>query len=142
MEKLTVRSLYELDAIVAEKVMGWQNVAPVDNNQVAYLFCDRFNGNPPQASQIDSPVIVPSYSKSLDAAWEVVDRLRNSPYWCSVAIDADSLSVLSPNLVQIEIEMWKNGDPTFQYTESATAPIAICLAALKTIGIEVELTIE
>lgn len=112
----------ELDALVAEKVMGWGRPRP------EWV-----------ASTPDSPWVNPKdglgyrpseialYSTDIAAAWEVVEKWKDGVqifkagdhYTCALTVKR------VPNHFQV-------------ISESApTAPHAICLAALKAVGVEV-----
>ncbi len=116
----------ELDALVAEKVMGWRDVRP-----------GHYTGSPgtmygkaPQPQPWDSPQdrtkgvsFVPFYSTKIADAWEVIEKLA----------DRDPM-----------IAMWGYEDGTAGWfcdfegikDHARTAPHAICLAALKAVGVE------
>ncbi len=71
----------ELDAMIAEKVMGavWQNITPKGRKKVLAFPKDR-----PMASTDGAEIIyygmngsnLPHYSTSIAAAWEVVEKMR------------------------------------------------------------------
>jgi len=89
----------ELDALVAEKVMGYTSWA--------------FG--------------VPRYSTSLEAAWEVVEKMK--PVWKHFNLSYGPYLVVNGGLRdgwQME-PIW--GSPICGYGE--TAPLAICRAAIK-----------
>jgi hypothetical protein len=99
----------ELDALVAERVMGWNSMG------------DSWASGP---SQSDRTHKKDSWKPSEDiaAAWEVVEKLPgfrlrklNGAYWCTFANNWD--------------------DELIDATEE-TAPHAICVAALKALGHE------
>ncbi len=102
----------ELDALVAEKVMGYETVYSGANYYVERTY---------------SPV--PLYSTDISAAWEVVEKLACmkdevnvfydcGAWFCNTGVDA-------------------NGEWSIERSGScATAPHAICLAALKAVGYE------
>jgi len=98
----------ELDALVAECVMG--------------LTVDR-NGHIEKTSNWHAPP--PEYSTDIAAAWEVVERLgwlnlyqQPGGFWWACFYDIDDEDNTSP----------------LGEASAATASLAICLAALKTVG--------
>jgi len=112
----------ELDALVAEKVMGW--CVGSDGEEVFY---DDKRGwvCKPHCKPIISQGIVAYYSTSISAAWEVVEKLAVSGK-CSFAIERFRNK---PYSWQVEFGL---GVGWTVYAD--TAPLAICLAALKAVG--------
>lgn len=103
----------ELDALVAEKVMGMKVYRRVGED-----------GPNPQYKEIEKvpehcAVIYPPYSTDISAAWEVLLLDK----FCCWAMKHDHES----KLFSVEIEF--NGNRYF--AQADTAPHAICLAALK-----------
>lgn len=90
----------ELDALVAEQVMGvalhWERPAIV-GNRLEWVRCEASRGELRVADD-DKPV--PPYSNEIDAAWEVVEHLRNNHF--AVRIEANRFRNL--RLVQV----WSN----------------------------------
>ncbi len=145
----------ELDALVAEKVMGYE-VKPLsawpdkypsreDRSKLVrsvWMVRDAMNpicfieGNPrsPKVGDSDghwSPCDIPSYSTSIAAAWEVVEKLTK--------IFGLTMTRL-PNDDSWEISIYRlNEDGDYMATaddivSAATAPLAICRAALKAVS--------
>ena len=117
----------ELDALVAEKVMGWvvvrkQSIA----NAMGQHVMDDYVGQP--SIGVTQPVLVPRYSLMIQEAWKVADHLRNRSQFVAV------LSGMGPQGVQPWI-CKINRDGGFLEERADTAPVAICLAALKAVGI-------
>jgi hypothetical protein len=71
---------------------------------------------------------VPCYSTDIAAAWEVVEHLRQAYKIVDVLL---TKSYASCKLYD---------DETFISVDADTASLAICLAALKTVGVELEVT--
>lgn len=90
----------EMDALVAEKVMRYINWA--------------FG--------------VPRYSESLDAAWEVVERMKSR--WGEFSLKYGPYLVRDAKLTDGWMLEPDNGSQFSGFGE--TAPLAICRAALKT----------
>ena len=125
----------ELDALVAEKVMGW-----VLNR---HEFGSELPGGPlkslgiaPDGSHIMG---LPHFSTNISAAWEVVERLDALGYWFQGRTRFDNegehddgcWAGFTPHLTT----GW-NGQPD-HYTNAPSMPHAICLAALKAVGIDI-----
>lgn len=101
----------EIDTLVAEKVMKWKKGADfivLDNGYgVKFVVHDTLGEFSP-ASRIED-------------AWQVVEKFRK--FDMSHAHDAFYVTV-----------MWKGNEYT---AEGVTAPMAICKAALKAVGVEI-----
>ena len=100
----------ELDAQVAEKVMGWRHVretGPPD---------DLYGQEPGRSGTV---YIVPHYSTDIGAAWAVVERLRD--------IDCDLTIESAGNQWHVSLLVG-----AIVGTAQA-APLAICRAALKVV---------
>lgn len=117
----------DLDALVAEKVMGWLNNEKDTLAPGMWGIMDwRADGTPFLAANF------PSYSTDITAAWEVVDRLSSDGSW--VLHGQEGLGW--------EAELnYQNGrflqnEDTVSIGRGNTAPHAICLAALKAEGID------
>jgi len=98
----------KLDALVAEKVMGLSG--PFD-------VCDcGWPGNH------IGKTLIPPYSTSISAAWEVVEKLKAD----GTTIDIQSRT---PGWTVIVDELYDSGVEV----RAPTAPVAICFAAIKAI---------
>ena len=102
----------ELNSLVAEKVMGWHYVKT----------CSLMPHKPKCNGPVDGACgcLIPEYSTSIEAAWKVIEKLRES---------------VEQVTVEWEIDHWhcymfhENG--TVTSCESDTAPRAICLTAVE-----------
>lgn len=122
----------ELDALVAEKVMGWKkDRVRVGRNSGdgttfwtidALRFGDRIHALEPHDQPLNVPGL-PPYSTDIAAAWEVVDnmRARNLEFEISSA----------PHRLPWLAKFGRRAEP------APTPAHAICLAALKAVGAEV-----
>ena len=103
----------ELDALVAEKVMEWK---------VDYI--PRFGAAVLVGGL--SGIACPPYSTDIGAAWEVVEKV---PYaLCLMRVDG-----------KWRAQFWEFGKYTSRpqgEADAPTAPHAICLAALRALGVE------
>jgi hypothetical protein len=115
----------ELDALIAERVCGWERVrftGPPDD----------FYGHEP--GREGNGHLVPRYSTDIAAAWLVAEKLRLTvtPTWSPA--NGDCWQAARCNWMQSgetnAVGMTNNG----QWTKGETAPLAICLAALKEVG--------
>lgn len=128
----------DLDALVAEKVMGypafaWQAV-PILAEHVYQdfdtaspcLVCGRFDG---------SAFCLPHYSTDIAAAWEVVERLKVEPFKGRELVLEIYVSAEVPDETEVSVQ-WFDDDQGYGpfYLLAKTAPHAICLAALKAVG--------
>jgi len=117
----------ELDALVAEKVMGWKDckVHPDPKFAAAGLCGLKPNRLPNPIEWGIAPV--PHHSTDIKAAWEVVEKLKGKElshltltYW--------------PVPDEWSCEDAQNEDNPKIGAVAKTAPHAICLAALKAVG--------
>jgi hypothetical protein len=116
----------ELDALVAEKVMGWLNVAkqPIAN-AMGQKVMDDFVGLP--VAGAPQPMLVPRYSTMIQEAWKVADKLRGETQFVAV-ISGKGPQGVQPWICKV------NREGSFLEERGETAPHAICLAALKGAG--------
>lgn len=110
----------ELDALIAEKVMGLQVDA------LGYVVTQR--------GKVEGEL--PFYSTDIAAAWEVVERtgLQIEIQSPGAPCNGDEYENDSDNW-RVECRL-KSSDRS-SFAEATTAPLAICLAALKAVGIHV-----
>jgi hypothetical protein len=117
----------EFDALVAERVMGWREVRKQSiANAIGQHVMDDFVGLPNAGATI--PQLVPRYSLMIQEAWKVADDLRTRSQFVAV------LSGTGPQGVQPWI-CKINRDGGFLEERADTAALAICLAALKAVGV-------
>jgi hypothetical protein len=121
----------ELDALVAEKVMGWtvdpiyrMYTGSVVRHAAGHNLETRFNP-----------------STDITAAWEVVEKMRALGLWVEINLgyefDGPSIDCIIGEYGAAGgiIEGLRHGEK--QWSEEAdTAPLAICLAALKAKGVD------
>ncbi len=110
--------LHEIDALVAEKVMGWE---------LSWLGTDwreETNANTHHHKRSKGDFLP---STNIQDAWLVVEKLKVE-YWIEINVGEKYLC-----------DIGKYGIPgTIVQIEAETASLAICLAALKAVGVEVE----
>jgi hypothetical protein len=107
----------ELDAVIAEKVMGWTRLSHPYGEQTHKTL----DGRTILADFLSAPdgMKLPHYSTDISAAWEVVEKLRELGWYLAIHSDPKrGYFATIPRADGIQIE-------------SETAPHAICLAALK-----------
>jgi hypothetical protein len=126
----------ELDALVAEKVMGkpgrFVNRVCINGRWVDALTWISVEEDPanPSAGQFAGRMPAP-YSTDIAAAWAVVEKLMMQDIWiamCPYSFHAQPVGWF----VEYFIDKDKKGGEI----EAATATLAICLAALKAVGYE------
>lgn len=109
----------ELDALVAERVMGWRSIG----SDGISTFGDPPNDPLDLSGTGDGHFHVPRYSTDISAAWEVVEKAKD---W-RITIDGG----------EYHGDSWgvkiANNDGYF-YGFGDTAPLAICRAALAAVG--------
>lgn len=117
----------ELDALVAEKVMGWVKSSDehgdiYSEQSVSYVM--HYRTDVPHGMRNDSTTAeLPFFSSQIAAAWTVVDHMR-----------------YNGSLLELEEEKtgwWArfSGGEKDLLLNQQTAPMAICLAALKAAGV-------
>ncbi|WP_121603796.1 hypothetical protein [Virgibacillus sp. Bac332] len=99
----------KIDRLIAEKIMGFEvrNGQRVEDGK-------RFG--------------IPSYSQKIECAWQVVEKLKVKGYWLY------GLGFVSDEDYSCSFYQG-SGQMITEYDKSA--PLAICKAALKTVGVEV-----
>ena len=120
----------ELDALVAEKVMGWEKDCPEaagwwEGSQYAV---SNENGLPARGEDGDADRWRPS--EDIGQAWEVVEKMKTDtePWPGTICRQKNSLGIW-----EWYVELGEAGDA---FASSQSAPHAICLAALKAVGVE------
>lgn len=130
----------ELDALIAEKVMGWtgcQSDNPLTGEKGgAWGFGD--------APKVVHLVYLPKFSESIADAWQVVEKLAKEGDEHPVNLHK-GLPAFGDHATPFEV--YKNYASYPGWTcyfrdyevcvHAGTAPLAICLAALKACGVEV-----
>lgn len=116
----------ELDALVAEKVMGlsvsWRSLHPnpdASDPPEIYLLDDKGDMPLLEVRSGDGWTFLPRYSTDITAAWQVVERMKERGYWLC--------------LIQNQLLFSASFDSvlTDHRATGETAPHAICLAALE-----------
>jgi alkyl hydroperoxide reductase subunit AhpC len=103
----------ELDALIAERVMGWKVVYSDEPVVVSASFPYPFPFNP---------------STDISDAWQVVEKLQSLGMTVHIIASKDGW---------YSVDVWVDG--TLLYTSDAeTAPLAIVKASLKAKGVKIE----
>lgn len=115
-------NLREIDRLIAEKVMGWETQVFKNIGVVAV-----YTGN--------DELIIPGLfcpSEDIQDAFAVIENLKKEGTYL----------VVCPEKEKYAVNVWVDDgeDRCIPYTsiEADTAQMAICLAALKAVGVEVE----
>lgn len=118
----------ELDALIAEKVMGWTNVAERRNTftRPGALIPSDWRGWSGDTPNGEREQLIPPYSTDIAAAWQVVERF--SAKWIDIVYRPDA-----GWWVTIDGRGHGNAGGAIE----KTLPLAICLAALKALGITI-----
>jgi len=110
----------ELDALIAERVMGWK-ICRNKNGGYSIFVGDEDNYTAWSSTKdIELPDVFPKYSTDISAAWEVVEKIKYK--WdnnFSIHWNGEEWVIPQPKFPDLAISV---GD---------TAPHAICLAALE-----------
>ena len=123
----------ELDALIAEKVMGLHEFCSYAGKSKASLGWGK-NGADFFKGEISA---LPSYSTNIASAWEIVEKLQSLRK--SVRVYNQGIVSETTDLYSCEIEnRYYEGEPDTWFSGWVeSAPHAICLAALKAMGVEV-----
>lgn len=105
--------LRKLDALVAEHVMGERVIETDDCNGDDNLWLDRHDD-----------LELPHYSTDIADAWELVEKILTDDFQVKFVNYDDN-------------RKWMAGWDGWNFTYGATAPLAICLAALKAKAIDI-----
>lgn len=111
----------DLDALVAEKVMG----LPLTAFKLAHADAGFDSPGPDEADFDKAPAVEP-YSTDISAAWEVLTCDK----WTWILEEMDDDGRVSCFLENEDEDIWAR-------VIADTAPHAICLAALKTVGVNI-----
>lgn len=118
----------ELDALVAEKVMGWTGVHLVHGGTGTSSY---YVGRTPRGVFVVRP-----YSTDIAAAWQVIEAMRQRNYYAEISehiSDPERQCAMFASRAghyDSYERCWENEHQVC----TATAPHAICLAALKAVG--------
>ena len=114
----------ELDAAVATKVIGWHDVKwqPIAN-AFGEKVLDEYAGHPP--NDLLKNAIIPRYSTSIQAAWDVLEKMKATATFAAVVSGKGAPWVCKINL-----------GVKFVEEKADAAPLAICAAALKALAEE------
>lgn len=113
----------EIDKLVAEKVLGWT----IDNHAG---FPDiPFEPDWIRKNEVMYEVGEFSPSENMDHAWEIIDKWDREGRYFSIHKHVDGGFVVKSEIDSAPYEK--------VFGESYSAPMAICLAALKIAGVEV-----
>lgn len=76
---------------------------------------------------------IKNYAADISAAWEVAEKIKLLPYWPS---DAKSGPISELRIWWSENTLWncRTWGEDFHEGEAETAPLAICICALKAVG--------
>jgi hypothetical protein len=131
----------ELDALVAEKAIGFRRAtaetAPNFAHHIDVLKQTWFLSDEERGTCFSA---VPEYSTEIAAAWEVVEKLIAKHYFPSVQHlpgDRGEENFWECTLGWEKLPGADLGLREYVSATASTAPHAICLAALKAVGVEV-----
>lgn len=117
----------KLDEIIAKIIMGLEDVR---YRHSGYYGKKLVHGHITFGGGLDISPWVPHYSTSIADAWLVVEKMRNKKTALCL------LSVYEPakNSFQWLCKVEFIGSDRFEFSAQDSAPLAICLAALKAMG--------
>ena len=122
METMKVQAGGELDALIAEKVMGLSLQPEPIEPMFGYTI-------------LDTSLIPKPYSTFIAAAWEVVEKLRSmKQYGHGFRVEWTDSELWVAGWVVVG-DRGQDELSMVNYAEGDTAPLAICRAALKAVNI-------
>lgn len=115
----------DIDALVAEKVMGWTNV---QRNAYTPYGRDHCGNHPDGQGGWDGHgrMTIPRYSTDIKAVWEVAEHIKNLNFQLLIDVWNITVSIKNPD--------GKLSLPIYQ-AHADSISMAICLAALKVVGV-------
>lgn len=129
----------ELDALIAEKVMGWEATADglywdARQKRTRLVLGSAIAKKREEMGIENGPGFVFAPSTDIAAAWEVVEKLRQhrDPEWVP---DVSANNHTGGWVCSIGF-VWPTVIGNLVWETAATAPLAICLAALKAVSQE------
>lgn len=132
-----MKDLRRLSDLVAEHIMGecrhdWQKCGPNQWNH-ACTKCGETAGSLVAWTPKEFPAVGKGtpYPKSISAAWQVVEKMREQGW------DHFSLTWGAKGKWDAMFMMWHGPEDAIVQEVADTAPLAICLAALRAKGVEV-----
>lgn len=117
----------ELDALIAEKVMGWTQITTLTGEAGELV------GAPPEFPK-QRNWLVARYSQDIGAAWEVVEKLQDAHDIELYRLN-NIEAIEGPTVWSCRIGDLVSGAFVARYA-APTAPLAICLASLKALDRE------
>lgn len=131
----------DIDKLISKKVMGWQEI-----RESGFTGFD-FVGLDPKHKPTDW-YLIPHYSTNLEAAWQVVEKLREQ-FECTIDIQITSRRIdkvwtgerWERKRYSVTVSGGNLGydSPSCSFAIKDNSPCeAICLAALKCVEVEVE----
>lgn len=124
----------ELDALVAEKVMGFkEHPIPWLNKEQTVLAPDCVEVSPHTARIGCSTLLfVPHYSTSIADAWQVWEKMKTLKHNIKVELAS---SGEYPEETEVGVQWFDDIEGYGPFYCLGTAPLAICKAALKVVGV-------
>lgn len=119
----------ELDALIAEKVMDWNWVNVFSNAlMIVPPIGDKLRHTHKYVDK-GIPDNMPHYSTNIADAWRVVEKLQENDWEVIIETRSNETEVKAKGRMGGWIDM---------YGIAETAPLAICLAALKACGVIID----
>lgn len=121
----------ELDALIAENVMGWE---------IRWLGCEPHHYWEPDDGRGGRwNDRLPEYSTDIAAAFQVVEKMKRVRLWFSCCYQTGALrDDLSAMAWSCRFRGFKRGESIEGFHGDKSLPRAICLAALKAVGVNPE----
>ena len=143
----------ELDALVAEHIFGWKRIAEgsvsinVPSGETVllndlFVSPDDYERVMVRGLALVAPMNLPDFSTDISAAWEVVEHVRRmhpARVWFELYAPRGDLpwtAVFFTRCLEWEDSMYEMGSDRIIPSSGKEAPLAICRAALKAVGVK------
>jgi hypothetical protein len=122
-----------LDALIAEKVMGWKHLRSRVTGFTFFMSPDNFNSEYMKAQDLEETISgdednASHFSKDISAAMHVQAEMHRRGWWMRLEMAATD---------ETSQAYFGRHDPWDAYATASSPAQAICLAALKAVGVEV-----
>lgn len=140
---MTPEQLRKIDVLVAEKILGYRKIDRMEHLFGTYV---HLTWRADETSTAYTDAQLPHFTSDIQAAWEVVEKLGNkvtiygpeARYASGEYRNGDTWDCEITGDFQSEWSDDPEDRTDYVRCEGATAPLAICLAALKAVGVTLE----
>lgn len=113
----------QINKLVAEKIMGWETRKRYEINKQIHEYAFQNINHPDRIIWLE----LPKFSTNINDAWLIIKALEEKMFFAELIVWAD----------QNECTFEELDNSSKFWAEAKTIEMAICLAALKSVGVEV-----